>query len=601
MKNKLKVLLPLLFVISLLVAIPLTVNAEECEHENFMNWGEIEPACHYSGNDEYFECLDCGLIWTDKTHVGIFDPYIPPLGGEVEHVTAKEPTCSELGNIEYWYCENCDQYWTDEALTRLTNRLSVRIGTLEHTTVYVESKEPTCTEDGNIEYWYCEECGLKIPGYDAYIPEIEYDIPALGHDYVNDICQRCGDVKETTAVAYGLEITVYKLDGVRDFLIAPGHHEVYSGIKQSYILRVTEAKFSGKESYTAFVTAPGEYTVLVRYNDGSEQTYHYVTAEAVTPEFSVSGLSVSISNLEGLRTIRTAPGEWNTPGEVKRAAGARNIPARNISGDTYKLQYAEDGVYTVSLEYTNGLVVVEQFELSRTEPTLVQDGNVVTLGNLDDLYVVRYAPGEFTSSYDIKRAEGAKYVRPYGVDENGEIVIELDDKVYTICVQYNDGSCNFFTVNKEEPDVLASDADVSLLEKYGLTYDVQIWRNEMPSTTPMRATNLAVQFKNADEAELPDMKVSVKIGWCDDIVLFEQSDRKGFYRLPTERQINDLRWDLIVEDRDTTELDDMEWDLMLLDDMLESQKGESVRIEITVTIDGISEVIVVNSVYGVVC
>ncbi len=246
----------------------------------------------------------------------------------------------------------------------------------------------------------------------------------------------------------GLNITVSNLNGVRDFLIAPGHHDVYAGIKQNYVLRVTEAKFKGEESYTANVTAPGEYTVLVRYTDGREQTYHYVITEAVTPKFTVSGLSVGISNLEGLRTLRTAPGEWNTPGEVKRAAGARNIAARNISGDSYELQYAENGVYTVSLEYTNGLVVVKHFELSRTVPTMVQDGNVVTLGNLDDLYVVRYAPGEYTSSYDIKRAEGAKYIRPSKINAFGEIEFELDDKVYTICVQYNDGSCNFITVNK---------------------------------------------------------------------------------------------------------------------------------------------------------
>ncbi|MBQ3099709.1 MAG: leucine-rich repeat domain-containing protein, partial [Clostridia bacterium] len=214
----------------------------------------------------------------------------------------------------------------------------------------------------------------------------------------------------------GLNITVTNLGAVRDFLIAPGHHDVYAAIKQNYVLRVTEAKFGGKESYTATVTAPGEYTVLVRYTDGREQTYHYVIAEAVTPEFSVSGLSVSVSNLEGLRTIRTAPGEWKTPGEVKRAEGARNIPARNIGNDPYKLQYAEDGVYTVSLEYLNGLVVVEHFELSRTIPYVSQKGNKITLGDLDDLYVVRYAPGIYETMGEIKRAEGSKNNRPTAID-----------------------------------------------------------------------------------------------------------------------------------------------------------------------------------------
>ena len=57
--------------------------------------------------------------------------------------------------------------------------------------------------------------------------------------------------------------------------------------------------------------------------------------------------------------------------------------------------------------------------------------------------------GEYTTSYDINRAEGAKYIRPSKIDENGEISFEIGEEVYTVCVQYNDGSCNFFTLNEK--------------------------------------------------------------------------------------------------------------------------------------------------------
>ena len=124
-----------------------------------MHWSEIEPACHYSGNYEYFECLDCGYIWTDQTHFGFFDPYIPPLGGEVEHVEAKEPSCHEMGNIEYWHCAECDQYWADEELTIITNIKSVIMGYGPRENVqHVEAVAPSCYEEGNVEYWYCPEC-----------------------------------------------------------------------------------------------------------------------------------------------------------------------------------------------------------------------------------------------------------------------------------------------------------------------------------------------------------------------------------------------------------------------------------------------------------
>ena len=150
MKIKLKSLLPLLFVIALLAVMSFAVNAEECEHENRILWSAIEPTCHYSGNWEYWECPDCGEIWTDVPHVGIFDPYIPELGGEVEHVEAKEAGCLD-GNIEYWHCAECDQYWLDEARTQVTYKiLTILPPVLYHDYIEIEN------------YYICRYCyGVK--------------------------------------------------------------------------------------------------------------------------------------------------------------------------------------------------------------------------------------------------------------------------------------------------------------------------------------------------------------------------------------------------------------------------------------------------------
>ncbi|MBQ3101247.1 MAG: hypothetical protein IJC50_09675 [Clostridia bacterium] len=820
MKNKLKALLPLLFVIALLAVIPFAVNAEECNHENTMHYDYIEPACHYSGIEAHEVCLDCGRMWPDNPpDFGLFDPYIPPLGGEVEHVTAKEPTCSELGNIEYWHCENCDQYWTDEALTRLTNRLSVRIGTLEHTEVYVARKEPTCTENGNIEHWYCSECGTKRSHYGGYLevkyvipatghnyvegvcmvcgecehtnivyveptmgdchlqgyrehwycsdcdgywldedltyqvsrhsvilfrpagfepdvqhietveptcvsegnieywhceecdrywtdealtqltnrknvliaaldhdfvyvdavePECHYTgniaykycyvcdthwtmdgmltnrkavilpekgsdqvvhveakeptctedgnieywhcgecdqywldyvglrpeiiIPALGHDYVDGVCTVCGEKKETTVTADGLDITVSGLDGVRDFLIAPGHHEVYSGIKQNYILRVTNAKFGVSDRYTASMTSVGEYTVLVRYTDGSEQTYHYVTTEAATPEFAVSGLSVTVSDFSGLRTLRTAPGKWNTPGEVKRAAGARNIPARNIGNDPYKLQYAEDGVYTVSLEYLNGLVVVEHFELSRTIPYVYQKGNKITLGDLDDLYVVRYAPGIYETMGEIKRAEGSKYIRPSAIDENGEISFEIGYEMYTICVQYNDGSQYYdYCIGKN--DHFDLDEVKSLLEKYGLTVDADLFENKEPGALQDGAS-LTVTLESKNISHIPQVTIKVKRQeeW---FLLIQKNPQNLVFSTINNTYIEAITLEWILQGLDGEELDAKLDELYLNSDPLwdisrQYNDFDIVPLELSITIGDETEIITVYPVYEVV-
>jgi len=51
----------------------------------------------------------------------------PDAAHSVKHVKAVEPTCTENGNVEYWYCEYCGSAWLDEAQTQLTNQRNVII------------------------------------------------------------------------------------------------------------------------------------------------------------------------------------------------------------------------------------------------------------------------------------------------------------------------------------------------------------------------------------------------------------------------------------------------------------------------------------------
>lgn len=300
----------------------------------------------------------------------------------------------------------------------------------------------------------------------------------------------------------GLNITVTNLGAVRDFLIAPGKHTEYYSIKLMYTGRVTAAKFEGMDSYTYNTGKPGTFTVLIRYTDGREQTYHTVTLDAVLPKVEVSGVKATVTNLENIRTIRTAPGKWSTPGEVKRAEGARNIPARNIdTTKPYSLIYETAGTYTISFEYTTGLVTVKQIEVVPIIPVFEHVGTRVTIGNLDDLYVVRYAPGEYSSSYDIKRAPGAKYLRPSKIDENGEIKLDLPEGIYSFCVQYNDGSCNYYTIESK----------TLLLEKYGLTPVAKSYSEWILGTYKDSDFIITLERDPANQLELPKISVSGKL------------------------------------------------------------------------------------------
>ena len=123
----------------------------------------VAPGCHYNGNIEYWVCYECEQVWQDEALTqltNIKNVILPAIGGEVEHVEAKDPTCSSEGNIEYWFCAQCEQYWQDEALTQLTNSKNVKIGLADHNIVHFDAVEPGCHYIGNIEYWFCTECEI---------------------------------------------------------------------------------------------------------------------------------------------------------------------------------------------------------------------------------------------------------------------------------------------------------------------------------------------------------------------------------------------------------------------------------------------------------
>ena len=121
-----------------------------------------DATCYEDGNIEYWYCEYCGVAWADEAltqQTNLKNVVTPMAHGTIAHVEAVAPTCYEDGNIEYWYCEACGQAWLDEACTLNTNLKAVVLPMAHGTITHVEAKEATCDEPGNIEYWYCEACG----------------------------------------------------------------------------------------------------------------------------------------------------------------------------------------------------------------------------------------------------------------------------------------------------------------------------------------------------------------------------------------------------------------------------------------------------------
>lgn len=82
-----------------------------------------------------------------------------PGHANVQHVEAVEPGCHYIGNIEHWFCADCGSFWQDEAMTQVTNSKNVLLPALgsDHV-VHIDAVAPGCHYIGNIEYWFCPDC-----------------------------------------------------------------------------------------------------------------------------------------------------------------------------------------------------------------------------------------------------------------------------------------------------------------------------------------------------------------------------------------------------------------------------------------------------------
>ncbi len=186
----------------------ITVNGSEpsCEHENtytLYTYGsdnglhKVIVTCEACGEtvNSYEEpcsggtatctecatCEKCGLNYGDTLPHEYFsacdtvcmicgEETRPEAAHNVIHVEALEPTCTEIGNIEYWYCDVCGAAWLDAECTMNTNLMAVKLGaSCKYSAEHVAAKEANCFEEGNTEYWYCANCDVYYADADCTI------------------------------------------------------------------------------------------------------------------------------------------------------------------------------------------------------------------------------------------------------------------------------------------------------------------------------------------------------------------------------------------------------------------------------------------------
>ena len=120
-----------------------------------------EPTCTEDGNNEYYTCSACGKIFKDaegKTVTTVEAEKIAATGHTMTKIEAKSATCTEDGNKEYYTCSACGKAFKDADGKTVTTVEAEKIAATGHTMTKTDAKAATCTEDGNIAYWYCSVC-----------------------------------------------------------------------------------------------------------------------------------------------------------------------------------------------------------------------------------------------------------------------------------------------------------------------------------------------------------------------------------------------------------------------------------------------------------
>lgn len=149
-------------------------------------------ACHKPGSQAYWQCPVCDQVFADVDGVADAIPTTrknleTPADTELVYHEAVAP-CHANGYLEYWYCPDCDGYFTDAAGTAITNIKNLTVEGDLSKLAYTAKVEPTATENGMNEYWYCAGCNCFFTDAEGKynIAYLSLTIPATGESTTPD-------------------------------------------------------------------------------------------------------------------------------------------------------------------------------------------------------------------------------------------------------------------------------------------------------------------------------------------------------------------------------------------------------------------------------
>lgn len=130
-----------------------------CDHE-IKPVDAAEANCTAKAHSQYWQCSKCGQIFADAegTKTAKLKDFETGKKDETKHTDlkhfpSKAATCTEKGNIEYWYCSGCEKYYSDAAGTVKTTWAKVSTSKNDHDYYWVAD------EVAGVHYQKCRVCG----------------------------------------------------------------------------------------------------------------------------------------------------------------------------------------------------------------------------------------------------------------------------------------------------------------------------------------------------------------------------------------------------------------------------------------------------------
>ena len=245
------------------------------------------PTCTEEGNEAYKSCSVCNLYFykneeTDSENGKALAEFILPANGHTtQYVAANAPTCTENGNIEYYTCANCDLLFSDADGKNVITDIAIGATGHDYTGEWVETTAPKCEEKG-VETLYCKTCGVAVS---------TREVEATGHAYgeiieeVDSDCENEGTAAHYNCSDCGKLFDADKNEVDADALVIPAKGHSYGtlipevpatcvseGVKAHYTCSVCSKNFDEDKAELD--------TLVIEKNDSHE--LHTVEAKAPT-------------------------------------------------------------------------------------------------------------------------------------------------------------------------------------------------------------------------------------------------------------------------------------------------------------------------------